>query len=410
MLYYKSTNIAFTKEAFPLKYWRGYLVAAIFAACTWGLAEFAKAHWALVDMVYPYVTRLIQDYLVNWSAGTDFCLWQLLLIAGGVLVLASVVLMVIFKWNPIQWFGWVVAAVAIVGFLNTAVFGLNDYSGSIAQDIRLDVTDYSMEELEDAAEFYLGQANILAEEVSRNGDGTLNYPEFQALAAMAADGFHNQTYERFNPVFAGNATPVKVLSWENLFSKRGITGLTVGITGEAAVNPQTPTVAMPFVMCRQMAERMCITGDQDAAFAAFMACDASTYPEFRYAGYFMAYRYCYETLLSLDTASARAGAAELAEAENAKLKQDLASYNESFAAQGDAALLAQIPEDTEMEWNGVADMLVSWHIQEYVLPAMEEEEVLFDPLDPTQIDLTTTVETVVREEEPEETTGEEADA
>lgn len=393
-----------------MKYWRGYLVAAIFAACTWGLAEFAKAHWALVDMVYPYVTRLIQDYLVNWSAGTTFCLWQLLLIAGGVLVLASMVLMVIFKWNPIQWFGWVVAAVAIVGFVNTAVFGLNDYSGSIAQDIRLEITDYSMEELEEAAEFYLGQANMLAEEVARSGDGTLDYPEFQELAEMAADGFHNQTYERFNPIFAGNATPVKVLSWENLFSKRGVTGITVGITGEAAVNPQTPAVIMPYVMSRQMAERMCITGDQDAAFAAFMACDASTHPEFRYAGYFMAYRYCYETLLRLDTAAARAGAAELAKAENDKLKQDLKNYGESFAIQDENALLVQVPEDAEMEWNTIADMLVSWHIQEYVLPAMEEEKVLFDPLDPSQIDLTTTVETVVREEEPEETTGEETDA
>ena len=393
-----------------MKYWRGYLVAAIFAACTWGLAEFAKAHWALVDMVYPYVTRLIQDYLVNWNAGVPFCLWQLLLIAGAVLVLASAVLMVIFKWNPIQWFGWVVAAAAIVGFANTAIFGLNNYAGSIAGDIRLEITDYSMDELEDAAKFYLDEANALAKKVSRNGDGTLNYPEFQELAVMAADGFHNQVYERFNPVFAGNTTPVKTLGWENLFSKRGITGMTVGITGEAAVNPETPAVAMPYAMSRQMAERMCVTGDQDAAFAAFMACDASNHAEFRYAGYFMAYRYCYETLLSLDTASARAGAAELAQKENAELKQDLENYNNSFAALGDAALLAQVSEDTEMEWHHIADLLVSWHIQEYVLPAMEEEEVLFDPLDPTQIDLTTTVETLVREEETEETTGEETDA
>ena len=412
MLYYKmlyySTTIEFTKEAFPLKYWRGYLVAAIFAACTWGLAEFAKAHWKLVDMVYPYVTRLIQDYLVNWSAGTTFCLWQLLLIAAGVLVLASIVLMVIFKWNPIQWFGWVVAAVAMVGFINTAIYGLNDYAGPLAQDIRLEITDYNLEELEEAAAFYRDQANALAEEVSRASDGTLEYPTFQELAVMAADGFRNQTYEEYHSVFAGDPAPVKMLGWEGLFSSRGITGLTVGLTGEAAVHPQTPAVAMPFVMCRQMVERMCITGDQDAAFAAFMACDASSYPEFRYAGYFMAYRYCYETLLNMDTATARVGAAELAAGESAKLTQDLEVYNASFAAEGDAALLAQVQEDEDLEWYSIADMLVSWHIQEYVLPSMVEEEVLFDPLDPTQIDLTTTVETVVREET-EETTGENTD-
>ena len=391
-----------------MKYWRGYLVAAIFAACSWGLAEFAQAHWELVDMVYPYVTRLIQDYLVGWSSGTTFCLWQLFLIVAGVLVLASIVLMVIFKWNPIQWFGWVVAAVAIVVFANTAIYGLNDYTGTLAQDIRLEVTDYNMGELEDAAEFYRDQANALAEEVSRSSDGTLNYPEFQELAVMAADGFHTQTYERFHSVFAGSSAPVKMLGWESLFSSRGITGLTIGLTGEAAVHPQTPAVAMPFVMCRQMAERMCITNDQDAAFAAFMACEASSYPEFRYAAYFMAYHYCYETLLDLDSASAKASASELAKGENAKLKQDREAYTASFAAAGDEALLAQTQENAEMEWYSISDMLVSWHIQEYILPALEEEEVLFDPLDPTQIDLTTTVETVVREET-EETTGEDAD-
>ena len=71
-----------------MKYWRGYLVAAIFAACTWGLVQFAQSHWELVDMVYPYVTRMIQNFLANWSSGVEFCLWQLIVIVLGVLLLA----------------------------------------------------------------------------------------------------------------------------------------------------------------------------------------------------------------------------------------------------------------------------------------------------------------------------------
>ena len=46
-----------------MKYWRGYLVAAILAACTWAFREFAEAHSQLVDMVYPYLTRIVQDVL-----------------------------------------------------------------------------------------------------------------------------------------------------------------------------------------------------------------------------------------------------------------------------------------------------------------------------------------------------------
>ena len=41
-----------------MKYWRGYLTAAILAAATWSLREFAAGHTALVDLIYPYVTRI----------------------------------------------------------------------------------------------------------------------------------------------------------------------------------------------------------------------------------------------------------------------------------------------------------------------------------------------------------------
>ena len=85
-----------------MKYWRGYIMAAIFVAISWVLGEFAKAHTELVDMVYPYVTRIVQTTLADWTSGTSLVLWQLLVVVLGVLVLASIVAMIILKWNPIQ--------------------------------------------------------------------------------------------------------------------------------------------------------------------------------------------------------------------------------------------------------------------------------------------------------------------
>ena len=64
-----------------MKYWRGYLVAAILAACTWAFREFAQTHTKLVDMIYPYVTRMVQNMLVEWSSGADYLVWQILAIA-----------------------------------------------------------------------------------------------------------------------------------------------------------------------------------------------------------------------------------------------------------------------------------------------------------------------------------------
>ena len=51
-----------------MKYWFGYLVAAIFGAITWVLLQFGEKFSDLVDMVYPYVDRNLQGYLAQWTS------------------------------------------------------------------------------------------------------------------------------------------------------------------------------------------------------------------------------------------------------------------------------------------------------------------------------------------------------
>ena len=112
-----------------MKYWRGYLVALIFSAMALALANFAQSHTELIDMVYPYITRLIQSYLVEWSSGVGFCVWQLLLSVGTVLVLAVIVMMIVARWNPVQCIGWMAAVFSIVFFLHTGLYSLNYHAG-----------------------------------------------------------------------------------------------------------------------------------------------------------------------------------------------------------------------------------------------------------------------------------------
>ena len=61
-----------------MKYLRGYLAAGIFAAITGVLMAYGQRFSALVDMIYPYVTRTLQTMLAQWSGQVNFCLWQLL--------------------------------------------------------------------------------------------------------------------------------------------------------------------------------------------------------------------------------------------------------------------------------------------------------------------------------------------
>ena len=394
-----------------MKYWRGYLVAAILGAIAWGLTQLAQRYTVLVDMVYPYLTRTVQTFLSGWSAGVGFCVWQVALVVLLVMVLASVVLMIVLRWNFVQWLGWVLSGVALVAFLHTGIYGLNYYAGPIANDIRLNVTEYSLEELQDATVYYRDLANKLADEMPRDEQGDLTYSPFSQLADEAGEGFRVLTYEECYSIFAGSTDPVKELGWADMYTSMGITGVTMPITGEAAVNPQIPSVSLPFTMCHEMAHRMCIALERDANFAAYLACRANPSAEFQYSAYFMAYIYCSNALASVNSTEAAIASVRIAAGVNENFSHDLKAYSQFFADHYDesATNLANSVNDTYLKASGddsgvgsygeVCDLLVNLYIQEVILPAQEEDaKSTFDPYDETQVDLSGIVGALPKEE------------
>lgn len=382
-----------------MKYWRGYLVAAILGAITWGVTMLAKKFTTLVDMVYPYLTRTVQNFLADWSGGVSFCVWQVALVLVVVMALATLVLMIVLRWNFVQWLGWALSGVMLVYLLHTGLYGLNYYAGPLADDVRLTVSECTMEERQDSVVFYRDKANALADQLPRDNDGNLQYPDFSTLAEQAAEGFKVLTYEQCYPVFAGSTVPVKELGWADMYSSMGITGITIGITGEAAVNPQIPAVSLPFTMCHEMAHRMSITIERDANFAAFLACRANSSPEFQYSAYFMAYIYSLNSLSAVNTPEAATAAARIATGVNENFAHDLRAYTKFFDDKYDetATNLANFANDTYLKASGdegtssydnVGDLLAYLYVQEVVLPAQEEDaKSTFDPYDENQVDL-----------------------
>ena len=381
-----------------MKYYRGYLVAGIFAALTWLLMQLGQRLSQLIDMVYPYVTRTVQNFLVEWSSSVDFLVWQLLAVVLIAVALVTVVLMVVLRWNFFQWLGWVLAAVCALFFLHTGIYGLNQYAGSIADDVRMEMTEYTVSELAEATEYYRDKASELAGQVERDLNDDPVYPAFHELAAKAGEGFDVMTYKRSASVFAGSTLPVKELGWADLYTSMGITGFTFPLTGEAAVNPQIPAVSLPFTMCHEMAHRMCIAIERDANFAAFLACRFNTSVEYQYSAYFMAYKYCYNALMAVGGTEATNMAAKIKAGEGELLHHDLVYYNQFFTSKQNtqATQLADKVNDTYIKTSGdeagvlsygqVSDYLVNWYIQEIIAPNEVVEEK-FDPFDETQVDL-----------------------
>ena len=372
-----------------MKNLRGYLTAAIFAGITYVLSQYGQKFSALVDMVYPYVIRTLEQSLAQWSSQADFLIWQLLAVALLVIVVAALVVVIITKKNLFQWFGWVLAAGSFVFMLHTMIYGMNYYAGSLSEDMRMQVGGSTLDEIVEATEYYQRQANAMADQVSRDAYGDAVFEDFDILASRAGSGFQYLTYNRSYPVFAGSTLPVKKLGWADMYTSMGITGFTFPLTGEAAVNPQIPDVVLPFTMCHEMAHRMCIASEQDANF--------------------MAYRYCYNALVSvgkstsIDPQLVMEAASEATRINNnvsASLRHDLEQYDDFFSSHRDAFAtnIADTINDAYLKASGetagiasygqVCDLLVNWHIQEIVIPSITVEESLFDPYDETQVDLT----------------------
>ena len=378
-----------------MKYWRGYLVAAILAVITWAFRDFAQTHSKLVDMIYPYVTRMVQNYMAGWSAGADFCVWQIIIFALAIAFGGLVILMLIFRWSPIQLFGWVLAVMSMIVLLHTGIFGMNEFAGPLAEDIRLAEAECSDEQLEAAAIYYRDKANALVEQVEWNADGTMKLPSLEELSARAENGFNTLVYKNYFSVFAGSNLAVKELGLASIFTARGEMGYTAAITGEAAVNMEAPSVMIPFAVCREMCYRRCIASDRDKHFGAFLACQANENPEFQYSGYIMAYRYCLNALPKTVAATVDAEASEQVRSDvdawevfiapslkipEPGLREKLEGYlPKKYRSTQEDPMVAEVQ---------IADLLIRWHYEVVVLPSITEPEYHFDPYNEKQVDLT----------------------
>ena len=356
-----------------MKYWRGFLVAGIIGACTWGLTTFAKTHRTLVDMIFPYISRMITGGTAEWSSSVSFCVWQALLVFGILTVATLIGLAIILRWNFFRVSGWISAVVSLVVFFHVGIFGLNQYAGSLADDIYLKVTAYDILELEDAGEYYLEEAIKAYNKLPEN-----NSHSFEELANKAGDGFKSLVYDKKLSVFAGSTLPVKQLGWADYYTDKGTTGVTILLTGESAVNPNMPRILLPYAMCHEMAHRMSIASDTDANFTAFLACVNNPDPYFVYSGYLNAYRYCLRALQSFTSDKAVSAVANLTARQNGRFSQDMNAIDAFYQK-----------NESVVNTRENVQLLVSWYIQEIYLPQHidDTDEPKFDPMDESQINL-----------------------
>ena len=360
-----------------MKIIRRFVFTAVFLVAAFLMVQAARANSDFFYMLYPAIMREVQGVLSALTQELDYVLWQRVLLVAAIWAVISLIVDIILQENLLRWVSGVTMLASFALCLYVVMGGLNVYAPSVAQDMRLSTnSDYTVQQLQLAAEYYRDQANAYADQVTRTADGLCAGEEFDVLTGEVASGLHNMTRESY--VFGGTPGAIKQMPWKKLISASGVV---MPVTGEICVDETLEPAALPFFMTRETARQLSIARNDDASFVAILACMASDSPLFRYSGSLMGYRLCMRTLEELDSTAAYKVASGAGEALQADV--EVASFwPETTAGE---KLMLRLNRGEEMQaLPDVTELLVAWHIR-LTTPEEDDEpqpEQTAAPVDP----------------------------
>ncbi len=283
---------------------RRFVAAGMLAlACPALMAAFSRWRGVLFP-AYRTASRALMALLATVTGVVPCAIWDIALLVGGVAVLVAVVRDVRARrwpWAPLS---VACLVVSINLFLFVAGWALNHYAPPLAGELGIEVRASSADELAEVTEAYLEEAARRAPLVPRNDDGSLARQDFLELAAVCGSSYEALAGEC--ELFRGPTLPVKaLLVWGEPLLYSGHTGIFWAPTGEAGVPLDSAVADEPYIMCHEAAHRLGIASEQEANFAAFLACAASDDVRLAYSGYYNAFAYCHNALYRVDPERAK---------------------------------------------------------------------------------------------------------
>ena len=273
------------------------------ASCPVGMLAFSRLQPAPFP-AYRRLSKVLIGSLASLSGMVPVAIWDILVVFLAFVGIMTLVARLRTHRPILPWVSRVALVLAIALALFVDGWALNHYAPPLASDLELEVGVYGIDELEEATRYYLEQASDLAPQLPRDEEGSLASLDFFELACIAGASYEElgKTYE----VFQGTTAPVKALIvWGEPLLYSGHVGMFWAPTGEAGVPLNCASAELPFIMCHEAAHRLCIASEQEANFAAYLACESSSDVRLRYSGSYNAFVYCLNALSSADIERAR---------------------------------------------------------------------------------------------------------
>lgn len=324
---------------------------------------------------YRHFSKAWLTLLSTITGWVPFALWDILLLAFAVIAVVVLIWRLVHRQRVLPWLSVVSLVLALTAFAAVAGWALNHYAPPLAQDLGLEVREYTVDELSGATAFYLEEAARRAPEVPRDEEGTLIKQDVYELGRIAGTSYA-ALGERYEVFAHGSSAPVKaLLLWGEPLLYSGYVGMFWAPTGEATVAYNCADADIPFSMCHEAAHRLGLASEEEANFAAYLACAASDDVRFSYAGAYNAFVYCFNKLYEASPDAAvellnTAAASELGEgvrlvwADHRATYEHYQAYESCFEEVGDAVnehYLQSFGETSGVRSYGlVVDYLIAW--------------------------------------------------
>ena len=240
--------------------------------------------------LYPLLSGIIQTLTGFFPFSLAEWILYTLVIGVPVLIFLSFtrVLLRRIRWS--RFVHLLLTLLIIAGIMLNAFYvlwGLNYSRATLGSQLSLDVRERSVEELEGMCFSLAQQAVVLRERVQEDDRGVFTLPDGISACLRRIPSAY-QRLSQFLPQFSGKAARPKQVFASKGMSWGGISGIYIPFTAEPNVNTDQPVLLIPSSAAHESAHSMGIAREDEANFAAYLACMASNDPALEYSGVMLA--------------------------------------------------------------------------------------------------------------------------
>jgi len=318
--------------------------------------------------LFPAVRRA-QEALVGW---VPFSLAEAGLVLAAAVVLGRAVFLVRSLWrrqrNLRQAGGraglelWLATSCLYALFLLT--WGFNYAREPLSRQLGIETQPATRVELAQLVGRLAERANAAREECA---DPLVDALADSAVWSQRVSSAFARAAERY-PSFAGPDVRIRRPLLSHVLSQAGIAGIYSPFSGEPHVNADLPRPSFAFTACHEAAHARGIAREDEANAVAFLVCQTSSDPEFRYSGYLAAFDYALGALVPHDPSAVQELLGRLSPAVQAD-RERVREFWRAFSSP--VRKLARATNDLYLRTQGTSDGVHSYGRMVDLLLALE---------------------------------------